>query len=264
MNTSPESDLRGLWKVIVAFVVLCGVSIAQSSTEPPEGNKKHTDQTILFNPVPAQSAAQTVSLEATASSGLPVTFRSKTTSICTVNKSTISIHRGGVCTVQALQAGNDLYAAASTITQTFTVKPATRCCGLFDIAQDGTIVRPAVRVKKPAFCPTPALDPITPLIPDTWVPGATIKITVKGAGFTTVANATKVCPATVITVDVATGTVTLSDMKVLNSTTITATIQTSEDMPGQAAHVNLWGPDPNASQKPDSDSPVEPAQSTSK
>jgi len=166
--------------------------------------------------------------------------------------------------VQALQAGNGLYAAASTVTQSLTVKSAKRCCGLFDIAQEGPVVQPAGKVTKHAFCPTPALDPKFPLTPDTWFPGTTVQITVRGTGFTTAADATKACPATVITVDVTTGTVTLSNMRVLNSTTITATISTSEDMPGQAAEVTLWGPDPNASEKPDSDSPVEPAKPTSK
>jgi hypothetical protein len=246
MNESLGGFLGVVSKTIVAGAVLCGVSIGQSSTEPPKGDKHPAEQTILFNPVPPQSARKTVPLEATANSGLPVTFRSTTPSICTVSRSAASLHRSGVCTIQALQAGNGLYAAASAITQSFTIKSAARCCGLFDIAQNGTVVLPAAQVRKPAFCPTPALDAESPLSPSTWVPGQTYQITVKGTGFTTAAQATKSCPATVITIDVRTGTVTLSDMKVLNSTTITATIKTSEDMPGQAAHINLWGPDPNA------------------
>jgi hypothetical protein len=256
MRTSPERLFWGIWEVIVAGTLICGVSIAQTNAGPPKENKSPADQTILFNPVFPQSASKTVPLEATASSGLLVTFRSITPTICTVRKSAVILHRGGVCTVQALQAGNDLYAPASAVTQVFTIKPAASCCGRFDIAEDGTVVKDAAKVKKAAFCPTPALDPDSPLDPDTWVPGTTVQITVKGTGFTTTADATKSCPATVITVEVATGTVTLSDMRVLNSTTITATIKTSEDMPGQAAHVMLWGPDPNASEKPDSDSPV--------
>jgi hypothetical protein len=141
MNKSPESSLCGLWRVIVAGTLLCGVSIAQSSTETPNGNKRPIDQTILFNPVHPQSAGRTVSLEATASSGLLVTFRSKTPSICTVAKSSVLLRRGRVCIVQALQAGNGLYAAASTVTQSFSVKSASGCCGLYDIAQDGTVVQ---------------------------------------------------------------------------------------------------------------------------
>ena len=39
-------------------------------------------------------------------------------------------------------------------------------------------------------CPTPALDPNSPVTPDTWTPGKTYQITVKGTGFTTAANAT--------------------------------------------------------------------------
>ncbi len=262
MNRPPESTLRGLSNVIVACAVLCGISVAQSSTATPKSNEQFTDQSILFNPVSPQSGVKTVSLEATASSGLPVTFRSTTPSICTVLKSALALHRGGVCTVRALQSGNGHYAAASGVSQSFTVKPATRCCVRFDIAQDGTIVEQATLANRPAFCPTPALDAKIPITPEVWIPGTTIQLTVNGTGFTTAANATKACPATVITVEVATGAVTLSDVKVLNSTTITATIQTSDDMPGQAAHVTLWGPDPHASENPDADSPVDPAKTS--
>jgi hypothetical protein len=250
MSKPLSGSLGVISKMVVAGALLCGVSIGQSGTELPKGNKPPADQTLLFNPVSPQSARKIVPLEATASSGLPVTFRSTTPSVCTVTKSAVSLHRAGKCVIQALQARSGVNAPASTVTQVFTVKRAALCCGLFDVAQDGTLVEPAALMRKPLFCPTPALDPITPLTPDTWIPGTTVQITVKGSGFTTVADATKACPATVITVDVATGTVTLSDMKVLNSTTITATIQTSEDMPGQPAHVTLWGPDPNARQKP--------------
>ncbi|MGA9583958.1 MAG: hypothetical protein WBQ95_01455 [Terracidiphilus sp.] len=250
MNKPRNGYLGVISKTIVACAVLCGVSIGQSSPELPKGNKRPAEQTILFNPVSSRSARKIVPLEATASSGLPVSFRSTAPSICTISKYTAHLHSDGICTIQVSQAGNGHYAAASDVTQSFTVKSATRCCNLFDIAQDGTVVLPSTQVRKPAFCPTPALDPQTPLTPDIWIPGTTVQITVKGTGFTNVANATKACPATVITVDVANGTVTLSDVKVLNSTTITGTIRTSEDMPGQPAHVNLWGPDPNAKQKP--------------
>jgi hypothetical protein len=246
MKRSPESSLRGFCKVIVAGTMLCGVSIAQSSPEPPKGNKQLTDQTILFNPVPAQSASKTVSLEATASSGLPVTFRSTTPAICTVRKSAVSPHRDGICIVQALQAGNGLYAAVSTITQSFAVKSATRCCRLFDIAQDGTIAQLAAQAREPAFCPTPEFAPESPLTPDTWVPGTTVQITVKGAGFTTAAEATKSCPATVITAEMNGNSVALSNVTVLNSTTITATAKVSADLPGGLVNVLLWGPDISA------------------
>ena len=56
----------------------------------------------------------------------------------------------------------------------------------------------------PAPCATPALDPTNPVTPDTWIPGKTYNITVKGTGFTTqAASSLPQCPATTITVSCA-------------------------------------------------------------
>jgi C1A family cysteine protease/sugar lactone lactonase YvrE len=63
---------------------------------------------------------------ATASSGLTVTFTSATTSVCTVSGSTVTVLAGGTCSITASQAGNATYAAATPVTQNFTVKPASQ------------------------------------------------------------------------------------------------------------------------------------------
>ncbi|MGA9671054.1 MAG: choice-of-anchor D domain-containing protein, partial [Terracidiphilus sp.] len=80
-----------------------------------------TQQTITFGAIPAQAANSTLSLAATASSGLPVVFTSTTPSICTVSGSTDSLLAAGTCAIQANQAGSPVYAAAPTVTQNFTV-----------------------------------------------------------------------------------------------------------------------------------------------
>ena len=62
---------------------------------------------------------------ATASSGLAVSFTSITLSVCTVSGTTVTTVNPGTCTIQASQAGNTNYAPAPSVSQHFTVTPAT-------------------------------------------------------------------------------------------------------------------------------------------
>jgi uncharacterized protein (TIGR03437 family) len=64
-------------------------------------------------------------LNATASSGLPVTFTSATPSVCTVSGATLTIVATGTCSLTATQAGSGVYAAATPVTQIFTVTGQT-------------------------------------------------------------------------------------------------------------------------------------------
>ena len=81
-------------------------------------------QSITFGAIPPQVAGTSFSLNATASSGLPVSFTSLTTGICTVSGATVTLATSGTCTIQASQGGNAQYAAATPVTQSFTVSPA--------------------------------------------------------------------------------------------------------------------------------------------
>ena len=79
-------------------------------------------QTITFtNPGP-QAVGGTPVLSATASSGLPVSFGSGSPSICT----TAALLGAGTCTITATQAGNVNFAAATPVTQSFSVTTATQ------------------------------------------------------------------------------------------------------------------------------------------
>ena len=60
-------------------------------------------------------------LNATASSGLPVTFTSATLLVCTVSGSTLTIVAAGTCSITASQPGNTTYSAAPSVTRSFTV-----------------------------------------------------------------------------------------------------------------------------------------------
>jgi hypothetical protein len=62
-----------------------------------------------------------ITLTATATSGLTVSFSSVTPSVCTVSTTTLTVVSNGICTVQATQAGNAVYTAASSVTQSFTI-----------------------------------------------------------------------------------------------------------------------------------------------
>jgi hypothetical protein len=78
-------------------------------------------QTITFaNPGP-QTGVPSLSLSATANSGLAVGFASTTPTVCTVAGTTASLLIGGNCTIQATQAGNAAYNSAPAVNQSFTV-----------------------------------------------------------------------------------------------------------------------------------------------
>ena len=81
-----------------------------------------TGQTINFGVLadqPLGTAPFTVS--ATASSGLAVGFASTTSAVCTVSGSTVTLVALGTCTIQATQAGNTSYAAATAVNQNFQI-----------------------------------------------------------------------------------------------------------------------------------------------
>jgi FG-GAP-like repeat/Abnormal spindle-like microcephaly-assoc'd, ASPM-SPD-2-Hydin len=88
------------------------------------GTGLQVPQTITFNPIPTQVQGTTVALAASASSGLTVGFTSLTTSVCTVSGATATLVNSGTCTIQASQLGNNIYAAATRVSQSFTVSPA--------------------------------------------------------------------------------------------------------------------------------------------
>jgi hypothetical protein len=84
-----------------------------------------THQTITFASLPNIPVGHApITVAATASSGLAVTFTTTTPSVCVAgatNGSTITIVGGGTCTVRATQAGNDLFDAATPVARSFTV-----------------------------------------------------------------------------------------------------------------------------------------------
>jgi hypothetical protein len=79
-------------------------------------------QIITFAALPNLAfGSSPFTVAATASSGLPVTFQSMTTSVCTVAGSTVSLVAAGTCTVAADQSGNSVYGVAPEVTQSFSI-----------------------------------------------------------------------------------------------------------------------------------------------
>jgi hypothetical protein len=78
-------------------------------------------QTITFTPPDGTAIGQPITLSASASSGLTVSYRTDTPAVCTVSGSTVSPATVGTCTITASQPGNDNYAAAPGVSRSFPV-----------------------------------------------------------------------------------------------------------------------------------------------
>lgn len=83
-----------------------------------------SSQTITFaQPVDTGIQFGPITLSATASSGLEVSFKSNDTTVCTVAGSVVTFAKAGTCSITASQAGNASYAAAPEVTKTFAIQP---------------------------------------------------------------------------------------------------------------------------------------------
>jgi len=80
------------------------------------------NQTITFNPLSDRSLKDSpFAISATTSSGLPVTFNSSTSAICTVDGFNVTLVSMGVCTIVASQPGDYSYNAAADVSRSFKV-----------------------------------------------------------------------------------------------------------------------------------------------
>jgi hypothetical protein len=79
-------------------------------------------QTITFASPGRQTLGTTpAALVATSTSGLTVTLLSTTPSTCSVSGTTLTLVAAGTCIIDASQSGNSIYAAATTVSQVFTI-----------------------------------------------------------------------------------------------------------------------------------------------
>ena len=85
------------------------------------------NQTITFGPLTDKFVTDPpFSINATASSGLTVSFTSLTPAVCTVSGNTVILVTTGTCTIQANQAGNASFNPAPPVAQSFAVKSAQK------------------------------------------------------------------------------------------------------------------------------------------
>jgi hypothetical protein len=83
-------------------------------------------QSIAFPVITAtQLGSDPLTLAATADSGLPVSYTSLTTGVCTVSGTTVNLLTTGTCTIAADQIGNGSFTAATTVSQSFTITAAS-------------------------------------------------------------------------------------------------------------------------------------------
>ncbi len=135
LPVSFKSQTPRLCSVSGATVTLAGVGTCTILATQP-GNPDYTaapsvsqsfqiaqgGQTITFAPLANQTLGTSpFTISATASSGLAVTFTSKTTRICSVAGGTVTLMIAGKCTIQAAQKGDADWAAAVPVQQSFQV-----------------------------------------------------------------------------------------------------------------------------------------------
>lgn len=164
-------NLASLALVTSAILVGCG----GGSASPPS----LTSQTISFSPASTGSVGTPMTLSATASSSLAVSFSSSTTSVCTVNGSTLTLLTAGTCTVKADQSGNTTYAAAPQASSNMTVSvPATPSTVIASLSETGVAATgfgnmDAAVISEPNLTTNKVLQLVKPTNGETWA-GATI------------------------------------------------------------------------------------------
>src|SRR5271165_5466563 len=136
-------------------------------------------QTITFGQPPDAKVGAPVTLSAHASSGLPVSFSSDTTPVCTVAGSVVTTVATGPCTITASQGGSGRYAAAPDVRQSFQVNPVPpKAAGVWVILLAAVILAAAAATmvlrrrwlrSHPPPTPTPAAN--VRAVPDTGPPG---------------------------------------------------------------------------------------------
>jgi hypothetical protein len=105
-----------------AYVIpISGVSGSLNATTNLTVNVTGT-QTITFNSIAAQTVGTPLTLAATASSGLVVSYAASPSTVCTVSGAKVTFAGAGTCTIIASQSGNTYYSAATSVSQSFSVK----------------------------------------------------------------------------------------------------------------------------------------------
>lgn len=106
---------------------------------PAKGNFSiaRKNQVILFEALPARTVGDPeFVLEATASSGLPISFSSSNPQVAVVQGDVVKIKGGGTAFLSASQAGNDMFYAAPMIIRLFTVDKLSQTIRFDDVPKE--------------------------------------------------------------------------------------------------------------------------------
>jgi hypothetical protein len=115
-----QDRARDLTPTSVRRLALAALVLAASACEGERPRIEARPQTIAFSPAPEPGLNQaTVTVSATATSGLPVRYGSATPDLCTVGEGSgiVTASASGTCTIEANQPGDTRYAPAPRVTQ---------------------------------------------------------------------------------------------------------------------------------------------------
>jgi len=170
---------------------------------------KATQSISFTDPADITFGASPASLSATSTSTLSVAFTTATSGVCTVSGTTVTIVSAGTCTINANQAGNADYEAASQVSQSFTIAKATPSLSSFANVSK-TVGNPAFNLSAPTVANS---------LPGsfTYTSATTATATIAGATVTLGSAGTTVITATFTPTDTAN----------YNSATITMTLTVS-------------------------------------
>jgi hypothetical protein len=129
---------------LILAIAGCSASIIGSHSGPGSAA-----QTITFAAIATQTVGGTATVSAAASSGLPVSFASLTTSACSVSDTTVILLATGTCSIQATQPGNATYAAAAPVTQSFAVNGKAQTISFAAIANQILSTTPTLTLPTP-------------------------------------------------------------------------------------------------------------------
>jgi predicted outer membrane repeat protein len=124
-----------------------------------EASPSQQSQTIDFSAIAAQEYGASLTLNATASSGLPVSF-TLISGPATLSGDVLTVTGVGTVDVEAAQAGNETFAAATPVDQSFTVNPAATN------AIVASLVNPSVDGEYISFTVAIANASDTPVVPE--------------------------------------------------------------------------------------------------
>jgi len=121
-----DNDLSCLSSLILGDFEPVNVSSLMVSNQSGATPSTQQPQTVTFNNPGTQTLGTQLALVATATSGLPVSFATETSSVCSVSGATATFLMTGTCEIQATQAGNANYSAAPAVEQSFSVATNNR------------------------------------------------------------------------------------------------------------------------------------------